>query len=83
MVVASVSRILKTLWIMANLNKLRCIACMSPITLDGLQVSMHPREDGFPLDENDYEFRFWVYYMCPKCGYQNAVKKILEGELEP
>jgi hypothetical protein len=56
---------------------------MSPITLDGLQVSMHPREDGFPLDENDYEFRFWVYYMCPKCGYQNAVKKILEGELEP
>jgi len=82
MVVASVPRALKALWIMANLNKLRCMACTSPITLEGLQVSMYPHEDGLPASDDDPEFRFWVYYTCPRCGYQNAMKKILEGRVD-
>jgi len=80
-VTATIPVILRALWEMAELGRLRCIACRSPIDLSGLQIGMYPHKDGAPVEDD--EMRFWVYYECPRCGYQNAVKRALEGELGP
>jgi hypothetical protein len=71
---------IRQLWKKAKSYGLRCIACGWIITLDELEVSMYPHDNGLPLSI-DSEIRFWVYFTCPRCRYQNSVTKVLEVEM--
>lgn len=74
-----VSEILRKLWEAARDGKLRCIGCVRAITVDELEVSMYPHSRGIPLGEGD-SIRFWIYFTCPRCGYQNSATRAMEVE---
>jgi len=72
-------RVLRRLHEMARLGSLRCMSCSSLITLSGLEISMYPHDSGIPLEE-DGSIRFWIFFTCPRCGYQNSAIRVLEVE---
>jgi len=74
-----VSKVLRELWNMASLGRLRCIGCGVLIPLNSLEISMYPHDRGIPLEE-DGNIRFWIYFTCPRCGYQNSATRVMEVE---
>ena len=74
-----VSKVLRELWEMASLGRLRCIACGGLIPLNSLEISMYPHDRGTPLEE-DGSIRFWIYFTCLRCGYQNSATRVIGVE---
>jgi len=64
---------------MASLGSLRCTSCGGLIPLDSLEISMYPHDWGTPL-EGDGRIKFWIFFTCLRCGYQNSATRVIEVE---
>jgi len=49
-----------------NSIKLKCIICRTPLP---------PIISMYPMDNGEH---WWIYIECFKCGYQNALRKLLK-----
>ena len=56
----------------ADTNDIRCLTCGTRLT--SIDMKYYPHEDGIKVDRFG---RVWIYFECPKCGYQNALWKLL------
>ena len=52
-------------------NDIRCLTCGSRLSSADLKHYPHP--GGIDTDHG----RLWIYFECPRCGYQNALHKLV------
>ena len=53
-------------------NEVRCITCGALLT--SAHMKYYPHDGGVQIQGMG---RLWIYLECPKCGYQNALWKLV------
>ncbi|MEM0461245.1 MAG: hypothetical protein QW318_03485 [Candidatus Caldarchaeum sp.] len=52
------------------MKTLRCVSCGDG--LEGGSVESYPHSGGVEVNG----VKYWIYVICPACGYQNSFKKL-------
>ena len=62
-------------WVADNAPILKCVGCSLPLSAAGWVLRWYPHPDGLKLE--DFDEPMWVYVECAKCGYGNALWKLI------
>ncbi|RLC86664.1 MAG: hypothetical protein DRJ03_08130 [Chloroflexi bacterium] len=63
-------------WVANNASVLKCVGCSMPLSAAGWVLRWYPHPDGLKLE--DFDEPMWVYVECCKCGYGNALWKLVK-----